>query len=161
MDTFSEVKKKNEIKYNNWSSYLENTRDRTNYATRRMDLLIISICGAGIYIIFETFREVNNETLIVDDITVLKVSGVLFLISIVANFASQLTGYNANNNEEMYTIQKLRKLAGKSFDKSKKDNANKLSANYTMVTKILNIVSTSLMLFGLMSLTIFYYYYLF
>tara|TARA_R110002124_G_scaffold106808_1_gene258944 strand:- start:5304 stop:5795 length:492 start_codon:yes stop_codon:yes gene_type:complete len=157
INIFEDMDKDQEIKYNSWSSHLNNTRDRTNYATRRMDLLIISICGAGIYTIFETFKAITSEDLIIDNISSLKVSGIVFLIAITSNFLSQLTGFYANNNEEKYTLIEMCSIEGKEVDVSKQQRYDQLSNWFTKATRILNAISMGLMFIGLFLLAYFNY----
>lgn len=151
------MKKKDERIYNAWSSYLENTRDRANYAVRRMDLLVISICGAGTYIIFETFRAVISGSLISNNTIYIKMGGVFFLSAVVTNFISQLTGFYANDYEEKYIYQELTKIEGKEIDECYQKKVDKLSKRFTLATNILNISSITLMLVGLLLLAIFNY----
>ena len=157
MNTFREMKKKDKIKYSNWSDHLNNTRDRTNYAARRMDLLIISICGAGIYIVFETFRAVASKDIEILDSSVLKISGIVFLMAITSNFISQLTGYYANNEEEKYTLLEICKIEGKKIDECQQKTHDESSKKFTKATNILNAVSMGLMFIGLFLLAYFNY----
>lgn len=158
MNTFTEVNKSDQIKYNSWSSHLNNTRELTNYSIRRMDLLIISISGAGIYIVFQTLKEIKTANLEVCSPYLLKLSGIIFLIAISANFVSQITGYRANKNEEGYALDELSKIEGKDIDECKQKQFDKNVNLYNKATDILNIVSTILMFAGLILLTIFNYY---
>ncbi|WP_422079615.1 hypothetical protein [Ulvibacterium sp.] len=161
MDTFREVKKENEIKYNNWNSHLQNTRDRTNYAIRRMDLLTISISGAGIYIVFETLKFFKGEGLEVVNPSLLTLIGIAFLLAIAANFSSQITGFFANNYEERYVLLVLEELSEKEFDKDKMDDYDSWVQIFNKATQILNVASVLCMFIGLVCLFIFYYHYLF
>ena len=86
MSTFIQMKKKNQLDYNAWNEHLNNTKERTNYSIRRMDLLIISICGAGIYIIFETLREFKTGKIPIENSTLLLICGLCFLKAIIFNF---------------------------------------------------------------------------
>lgn len=156
METNLEVKKKNILKYNAWNEHLNNTRERTNYSIRRMDLLVISICGAGIYIIFETLREfkINNKVEL-ENSTLLLISGILFMIAIILNFVSQKTGYYSNNDEEKYIIIELTKLSGGESDDCEQDRLDRSVKRFNVLTDILNISSILLMLIGLILLAIF------
>ena len=162
MNIFREVKKKKEIEYNKWISHLENSKERTNYSIRRMDLLIISISGGGIYVILESLRELKtNETLnqiLVDNKTMLILSGIFFLLCITLNFVSQVTGYHANTNEECYVQQELKKIEGGNFDKCKQTKFNNKVKYYNIATNILNNSSIFLMFLGLVFLAIFNYH---
>jgi len=155
MSTFIEMKKKNELKYNAWNEHLNNTRERTNYSIRRMDLLIISICGAGIYIIFETLREFKTGKVNIDNSTLLLICGLCFLIAIISNFISQKTGFYSNNNEEKFISLELKKIQGKKIDSCKQDEYDRNVIKFNQITNRLNILSIFLMLIGLILLAIF------
>ncbi len=149
--------KKKEIKYNAWNEYLINTREKTNYAIRRFDLLLITLSGAGIYIIFETIREFKTGKVLIDDSILLSLSGAALLLSIICNFTSQFTGYKANHNEEKYIIIQLCKIEGKNYDKSDRKEYNRKSKLYTKRTNKLNFISMILMFIGLGLLAYFNY----
>ena len=78
-----------------------------------MDLLIVSLSSAGIYVCLETIKHLSiNETSIR---LWLKFSGVFFLFSIIINFFSQIFGYKANEKDflmcqvEIETDEKMSK----------------------------------------------------
>ena len=157
MNTLDNMEKEDEIKYNAWNDHLLNTRDRTNYAIRRMDLLIISICGAGIYIVLETLRHIATKEIFVSDTSRLKISGILFAVAITINFISQKTGYWASENEEKYTMLELKRIEGKDINESEqKEYDNKSRAN-TKATNALNWFSIVFMFLGIILLGWFSY----
>lgn len=151
------MKKKDRSEYEKWVSHRNNTKERTNYSIRRMDLLIISISGAGIYIIFETIREFKTGSITMENKSVLLWSGIVFLLCIVSNFISQLTGYHANNNEERYIDFELRRIEGKEYDGCEQKFVDKKVEKFNLATSILNTASIILMLIGLLLLAIFNY----
>jgi len=70
------------------------------YSIQRMDLLIISISGAGVYVILEVLKFGYDKHL--SNPTILKIAGVLFILSIILNFSSQLTGRRANHHDALF-----------------------------------------------------------
>ena len=144
-------------RYNAWNEHLSNTKERTNYSIRRMDLLIISICGAGIYIIFETLREFKTGEVAIENDNILISSGLFFLFAITFNFISQITGYHANNNEEKYITQELNKILQKNHDEIKQNIFDKNVTSFNSWTDILNILTILLMFLGLFFLALFNY----
>jgi hypothetical protein len=70
------------------------------YSIQRMDLLIISISGAGVYVILEVLKFGYDKNL--NNPSVLKIAGVLFIISIIFNLSSQLTGRRANHHDVLF-----------------------------------------------------------
>jgi hypothetical protein len=155
MCIFIGMKKKDQLKYNAWNEHFNNTRERTNYSIRRMDLLIISICGAGIYIIFETLREFKTGMVEIDNSTLLLSCGLCFLVAIISNFISQKTGYYSNDNEEKFISLELKKIQGKSIDNCEQKGYNIKVEKFNKVTNVLNITSIFFMLAGLVLLSIF------
>lgn len=149
------VKKKDRHTYDNWNKYLESTKDRTNYSIRRMDLLVISISGGGLYIVFETIRVFKTENMLINNILLLKLAGISLLSAIVVNFVSQITGYHCNNYEEKYVQLVLEEIQNKNIDKCLMDNYDRKSELFKRATKILNIVCISFMLLGLLFLVVF------
>ena len=67
------------------------------YAIQRIDLLIITISGAGVYVILEMLKFSRENPL--PHLLALKVSGCFFIAAIIINFYSQITGMNANEQD--------------------------------------------------------------
>ncbi|TYC14768.1 hypothetical protein ES677_05150 [Bizionia gelidisalsuginis] len=149
------MKKKNQIKYNAWNEHLNNTRERTNYSIRRMDLLIISISGGGIYILFETLREFKTGKVDIENTALLLFCGLCFLVAITSNFVSQKTGFYSNDNEEKFINLELKKIQGESIDTCEQKGYDKNVIKYNRITNVLNLISIFLMLVGLILLAIF------
>jgi len=152
------MKKRKELRYNKWKDHLANTRELTNYSVKRMDLLIITISGAGIYIIFETLREFKTGNISIDNPSFLLASGIFFLISIASNFISQITGFKANSFEECFTMNVLDEMEGDKIDKDEQDDLNCKIKTFNKATTILNNLSVGLMFVGLVLLSIFNYF---
>lgn len=146
--------KDNKEECNEWSKHLTETKENLLYSGRRMDLLIITICGAGIYIVFETLKAIKIDGLQVDLplLNILKLSGVFLLISIISNFLSQQSSYRANKYEEEYTRLRINSLKGEKIDLIRYEKVDQLSINYDRVTGFLNKTSVVLMIFGLLLL---------
>ena len=151
------MKKKNINKYNNWLGHLNNTKDRTNYSIRRMDLLVNTISGAGIYIIFETLREFKTGKIEVENSTILIWSGLILLLSIISNFISQVTGYHGNNNEEKYINEELKKIEGKKYNEELQKTYDCKVNAFNFWTDLLNVISIGFMLIGVVLLAVFNY----
>lgn len=131
------------------------TRNRKFYAIQRIDLLVISISGAGIYVIFETLKYSLEKNSCLN-LTLLKFAGLLFVLSIISNFLSQWSGYNANKldikkTEFLIDIEKGEEVK----DKSINNIQIKINQSNTY-TKWLNFISTGIMIVGIVLLTLFY-----
>ena len=70
------------------------------YGHQRTDLLILSISGAGILIIFKVieFSKNNHE----DIHLLLKVVGIVFVLTIIVNFISQIFSQKSNMHDYSY-----------------------------------------------------------
>jgi len=137
-------------------------RDRKNqawngwfYSMQRMDLLVISISGAGLYLIIETlkFSRIN----LLPSLCILKVAGFSFVIAIIANFLSQHFGKKSNyydiimcdevlSNEEISNINSNAEYV-------KYDN---LAEEYSILTKKWNVFSWSIMLLAVIVVLIYF-----
>lgn len=127
------------------------------YAIQRIDLLVISVSGAGIYIVFEMIRFFKQAApqLQVVDLSLIKISGCLFVFAILVNFISQWTGFHANKQEDESTELAITKEKGDEIDEEKLKAIDENAKFYSKSTDALNIVSTISMLFGIIILTIF------
>lgn len=67
------------------------------YGMQRIDLLTISISGAGVFVVMNTLKFLVENKLPVTD--VLKWAGAVFIVSILFNFVSQFFGYLSNKND--------------------------------------------------------------
>ncbi|MEQ9377924.1 MAG: hypothetical protein RIG68_22240 [Imperialibacter sp.] len=125
------------------------------YAIQRIDLLIISICGAGIYVILETLKFSKTNPL--ESLTLIKGAGALFVLSIVVNFISQFTGKSANEMDMKMCQAKLD--AGQKPNKKQAKEITKcddLADIYTKWTNALNLISMITMLVALISLILYF-----
>jgi len=134
--------------------YKEQSTSYIFYAIQRIDLLIISISGAGIYIIFQTLRFIKEQGMNLD-LFWLKTGGVMFTLAIIVNFFSQWAGYKANKFEEDWAEQKIKEKLGKTIDQTALEKTSNNGMKYTNLTTTLNIVSTCSMLIGIVILVIF------
>ncbi len=64
------------------------------YAIQRIDLLIISISGAGVYVTLEALKYAYDKKF--TNLLFLKISGILFVAAIIVNFLSQYFGKESN-----------------------------------------------------------------
>lgn len=127
------------------------------YSMQRIDLLIISISGAGIYVCLETIKYLTDAGTCVSGLV--RVSGATFLFAIILNFLSQLSGYKTN--EKDYLMCQAEIEAGNKTSESEQkqiDSYDRQSEIYTTATKWLNYSSMLSMFAGLISIM---YYFLF
>jgi len=126
------------------------------YATRRMDLLVVSISGAGIYVCLETIKYLKDNQL--ESASLVKLSGVILLIAIVVNFASQILGRKSNYHDYLMCDYQLDDYEEPSEEnKIKIREHDKSSDCYSKITGFLNSSSAILMLSGLLLMIIYYF----
>ncbi len=118
------------------------------YSIQRIDLLIVSICGAGIYVCLETIKYLSDKS---EDISLLvRISGGLFLFGIIVNFLSQIFGYKANQQDFLMCQTEID--AGNKISKSEQgeiDRYDKKSEMFSKFTDRFNYLSMGFMFVGL------------
>jgi hypothetical protein len=145
---------------------MDRIRDRQNrswdgmfYSNQRLDLLIVSISGAGIYVCLETIKYLSDKF---QDINLLiSISGGLFLFGIITNFISQIANYQSNYDGYLMCDYKLDNDENKSdFNEDKIKHHKSKSEKYSKRTGIFNYISAGFMLFGLFFM-MFYFLFIF
>ena len=134
---------------------MDRLRDRQNhswdgmfYSGQRLDLLIVSISGAGIYVCLETLKYINDNHLYSSSL--IKWAGGILLLSIISNFISQFLGHKSNLYDYLMCEAKLD--AGDKISKKEQseiDKYNYQSDCYDKATTILNYISAIFMSIGL------------
>ena len=121
-------------KYDKWNEHLKTTKEKSDYSQKRMDLLIISLSGASLYLIFQTLKEIKTGKIELENTYLLIPIGILLILTIISNFVSQLSGYKANFNEEEYIQIELELLENKKLNKKKKQSLNKfMDVSYVLI----------------------------
>jgi hypothetical protein len=134
----------------------EQTKEKEFYGVKRIDVLIVSLSGAGIYIIFEMLKFFKEQDIVEKyNLCPLKVAGVLFAISIFLNFISQWTGYYANRFESDSTEITIQKEKKKPFSQVALNSTDANVTLFNRLTDVLNVSSTGCMLIGIIILTFF------
>lgn len=131
--------------------------DNMIYSQRRMDILIITISGAGIYICLETLKYLSENHH--ENNLLIKISGATFLLGIIANFISQLSGYRTHK-EDLLMHQVLIDSPNdkiSEIDKKEAEKYNNLSKKYSNITSKLNYLSMSLMFAGIAIILMFFF----
>ena len=125
------------------------------YSAQRIDFLIVSISGAGIYICLESIKYLSENKIPVH--ALVKFSGCFFLVAITINFVSQVFG--KKSNEQDYLMCEAQINAGEKISKSEQeeiDKYDKTAEKYTKITNRLNSVSMYLMFAGLISIMVYF-----
>ncbi|GAA3643557.1 hypothetical protein [Flavivirga jejuensis] len=125
------------------------------YSIQRIDLLTISISGAGTYVCLETFKYLKENP--VNYPVFIKIAGASFILAIIFNFISQIFG--RKSNEQDYLMCDTEIKAGKKItkkDKCKIEMYDKKAATYATYTDNFTLVSLILMFLGLLTLLVFF-----
>ena len=120
------------------------------YSLQRIDLLIISISGAGIYVCLETVKYLMDKDQDVDSL--IKFSGGFFILSIIVNFLSQWFGFKTNEQDYLMCeaeIKKKKKTVIDAYDKS--------SDFFNKWTNRMNAASMACLFIGLILISIFFF----
>lgn len=118
------------------------------YAIQRIDLLIISICGAGIYVTLETLKYIKDNSM--EGSSFVKIAGGFFLIAIIINFVSQFLGKKANEKEIALGNAKLdADIIVTENQQNEIGKIDSIAENYSKWTDRLNIASLIGMFIGL------------
>lgn len=150
------------MKSNYISVMIDTNRDRKQmawqgwlYSVQRMDLLIISISGAGIYVILETIKYSKSN--IVDCLNMIKISGLFFLAAIIINFISQYYGKKANHYDMLMCDADIDfEKSQKSKYKAESTKYDTLADSYSRKTGRLTTVSMVCMFAGLLVLACYF-----
>ena len=118
------------------------------YSMQRIDLLILSISGAGIYVCLESIKYLTDNKIDINHL--IRLSGSSFLITIILNFLSQISGNKSN--EQDYLMCQARIEAGEEVNEEQKEQINfydRKSDCYNKITTCLNYSSILFMFLGL------------
>lgn len=137
-------------------THLETTKERKFYAIQRIDILLISISGAGVYIIFEELKFIKSQIPPIPyNDSMIELSGVLLTVGILLNILSQWSGHRANKFEIECTEHSISQEKGDQVPKNVVDSVRKKVAIYNSLTANLNTYSTLFIIGGILLLTYF------
>lgn len=119
------------------------------YSIQRIDLLIVSISGAGIYVCLETIKYLTDKNLCVNPI--LRFAGGFFLLGIIVNFFSQLFSYKTNKEDYLYYDSQINEC-----EESKINEHDENAEKFSKWTDRFNLISMVLMLVGLILVMTFF-----
>ncbi|MBN2867817.1 MAG: hypothetical protein JXK08_04025 [Flavobacteriaceae bacterium] len=129
------------------------------YSIQRIDLLIITICGGGVYVCLETIKYLSDKQMEIN--ILIKISGSLFILGIIINFLSQIFGYKANKQD--YLMCQTQIDAGDKINKKEKsliDYYDRSSESFSKLTDRFNYISMGLMFLALI-ITMLYFLFIY
>lgn len=125
------------------------------YSIQRIDLLIISICGGGIYVSLETLKYLTENNMNIN--CLIRIAGAFFLFGIIVNFLSQLFGYKANEQDFLMCEKQIQCENNPTLDEEDYIKKYDLKATFfSNWTTKLNYISVVLMFLGLLSIMFFF-----
>lgn len=139
-ETIEDLKKRKDEAFKGWT-----------YAIERIDVLIISISGGGVYICLDAMKHLSEMSFLY----LIKSSGALFAFAIVLNVISQWTG--KKSNLDCYKSLKERLKPEDSINKQMVDESRNSANLYDDFTEYLNIGSIIAMLVSLICLVVYFF----
>lgn len=124
-----------------------------DYAIRRIDLLLVSVSGAGIYACLEIMKYMAEQSPVLSNLG-FKITGLLFATAIIVNFLGQWAAYLSSYYMKMSTDLEIRSVEYKEFTEGKSRKNDRLAHAYSAITTCTNIISTLAMFAGLVSIII-------
>ncbi|UMB59129.1 hypothetical protein MHL31_08535 [Lutibacter sp. A80] len=118
------------------------------YSIQRIDLLIVTISGAGIYLCLETMKFLSENNQCISSL--IRISGAMFLFGIIINFLSQLFGFKSNEQDFLMCQAKIdsgSKISNEEQDEI--DTYDRKSDVYSKWTNRFNYLSMGFMFVGL------------
>lgn len=133
--------------------YAETTQKAIDYSVERFDILIISLSSSGLVLSIGFVKDVIGDFSKVNPI-LLKITWLLFTLSLIMNLISQVSGYYANRLDLKITRDIIRIKKGK----DSKINREQMDCNMkylNSLTMALNGGSLFCLISGIVTLVVF------
>lgn len=152
------IEKEKRTKIEAWQKHRSEAKERRFYSIQRIDLLIITISSATIYIVLQVLQFLlkPENCGFAQTTTLLKLSACLSVLAIIVNFLSQITGYQANKNEELYAKNIITHIEDDITDDSNIEHYKTSSDCYSKYTNWANKLSFFLMVAGILVLMFYF-----
>lgn len=121
------------------------------YSIQRIDLLLVALCGGGIYVCLETIKYLADIGHPVD--LLVKLAGGMFLFGIITNLIGQMYGQKANCQDYLWCESRL-----DDDPQEDQDKFDQKSDLYSNLAKWLDYASMAFTGIGLLSVM---YYFIF
>lgn len=144
------MKKKSKRYIKNLEIHIENTNSNIKYALDRFDILIISISSGGLVFSMGFVKDLLPKEQIID-LLYLKISWILFGLSIIFNLLSQVTSYYANKFE-ITISQNLIRLERKESEICNQNSVECKKKIFNFMTNFLNWSSFFLLVTAILML---------
>lgn len=157
METTTQQDKIDDFQVSYWKEERERSLRNKWYAIGRIDLLIISISGGSIYLIFEIIKYLSSKIPPITDYQLIKIAGLFFGSAIIINFLSQIFGQSANRYDAKYCKGKMNRELKKTVSESDITVPQCWANAYSKAVNICNALSIISMSIGLILLSVFTY----
>lgn len=139
---------------NNLDKYVDSAKETSKYSLERFDILIISLSTSALILSIGFVKNIIPEIHKIDT-SLLRTSWLLFVIALISNLISQVTGYYANEKAIKIAKSKIKKERGKSI-KGDNDKLEKRKSLFDKLTIGLNGFSLLILIIGIIVLVIFF-----
>lgn len=135
---------------------IKSASDISFYAMQRIDLLVISVSGAGIYGCWDVVKFLKDKD-VCYNACILQISASLFLATIIFNFIGQWCSYKCHTISEYISECKLNELEYNTPDHYKNEIIEKecVSKIYNKIVKITNSISLISLFIALILFSVF------
>jgi len=136
-------------------AHIKTTEGAVTYSLDRFDVLVISLASGGLTLSMGFVKNMFDDFSKVD-LTFLKLSWVLFSISLVVNLLSQVTGYFVNK----YEIQISKNIIRIKREKDPRGNQSikeRYKSIFDILTHAFNLISLLTLIFGIILMVLFTY----
>ena len=133
--------------------YAETTQKAIEYSVERFDILIISLSSSGMVLSIGFVKDIIPEFSQVNPI-LLKITWLLFALSLITNLLSQVSGYYANSLDLKITNDIIRTKKGKE-SRMNQEKMDKRMAFINSLTMVLNGASLFCLLTGIVTMIVF------
>jgi hypothetical protein len=132
--------------------HVTNAKKASTYSSDRFDILLISLSSTALVL---SIGFVNRPEIHFFEKCLLKTSWLLFVITLISNLLSQVTGYYANYLDIKVTKNEIREERGKGI-KGDQSQFQKRCTNLNRATLGLNMTSLLSLIIGVITLVIFF-----
>lgn len=133
--------------------HLDLTKESTRYSSDRFDILIISLTSSALIFSIGFVKDIVKDFSSLDT-SLLKISWLLFIIALISNLISQVSGYFSSYWEIKVTTSLIREERGNSKEEDLDEN-EKWCNIFNIFTHSLNLISLSSFIIGLIILVTF------
>ncbi|MBS4070363.1 MAG: hypothetical protein KGZ90_03495 [Algoriphagus sp.] len=138
---------------NNLEKHISLAKESARYSSDRFDILLISLSTSSLILSIGFIEKIIPDLRLIDT-SCLKTSWLLFVVSLISNLFSQVTGYYSNQYDIKVTKNLIKIERGKNIQ-GNQESLEKICSNLNLCTIILNILSLICLVSGIVILIYF------